>query len=64
MYEFWYDYFKPNYKDKPKLCHMDTDSFVINIFTEDFFEVLTIMLKDGLIHLTRMKRIKDHFKQV
>ena len=21
-----------------KLCYMDTDSFVINIFTEDFFE--------------------------
>ena len=26
------------YKDKAKLCYMDTDSFVINIFTEDFFE--------------------------
>ena len=29
---------KPKYKDKAKLCYMDTDSFVINIFTEDFFE--------------------------
>ena len=38
MYEFWYDYVKPKYKDKAKLCYMDTDSFVINIFTEDFFE--------------------------
>ena len=38
MYEFWYDYLKPKYKDKAKLCYMDTDSFVINIFTEDFFE--------------------------
>ena len=38
MYEFWYDYIKPKYKDKAKLCYMDTDSFVINIFTEDFFE--------------------------
>ena len=38
MYEFWYDYRKPRYKDKAKLCYMDTDSFVINIFTEDFFE--------------------------
>ena len=37
MYEFWYDV-KPKYKDKAKLCYMDTDSFVINIFTEDFFE--------------------------
>ena len=38
MYEFWYDYVKPKYNDKEKLCYMDTDSFVLNIFTEDFFE--------------------------
>ena len=38
MYEFWYDYVKPKYKDDAKLCYMDTDSFVITIFTEDFFE--------------------------
>ena len=38
MYEFWHDYVKPKYNDKVKLCYMDTDSFVINIFTEDFFE--------------------------
>ena len=38
MYEFWYDYLKRNYNDKAKLCYLDTDNFVINIFTEDFFE--------------------------
>ena len=38
MYEFWYDYVKRKYNDKAKLCYMDTDSFVINVFTEDFFE--------------------------
>ena len=38
LYEFWYDYIKPKYKDKAKLCYTDTDSFVIHIFTEDFFE--------------------------
>ena len=38
MYEFSYDYIKPKYKEKAKLCYMDTDSFVIHIFTEDFFE--------------------------
>ena len=38
MYEFWYDYIKPKYKGKAKLCYMDTDSFIINIFTEHFFE--------------------------
>ena len=38
VYEFWYDYLKPNYNDNAKVCYIDTDSFVINIFTEDIFE--------------------------
>ena len=38
MYEFWYDYMKPKYNDNIKLCYMDTDSFVMNIKTEDFYK--------------------------
>ena len=38
MYEFWYDYIKPTYQDNAKLCYIDTDSFIINIKTEDFYE--------------------------
>ena len=38
MYEFWYDYIKPKYGDKAKLCYMGTDSFIINIDTEDFYK--------------------------
>ena len=38
MYEFWYDYIKPKYQDKAKLCYMDTDNFVIYIKTEDFYK--------------------------
>ena len=38
MYEFWYDYLKPKYNDKAKLCYMDTDSFALNIFIKNFFE--------------------------
>ena len=38
MYEFWYDYLKLQYQDKVKLCYMDTDSFIIHIETDDFFE--------------------------
>ena len=38
MYEFWYDYLKPKYQDNIKLCYMDTDSFIIQIETDDFFK--------------------------
>ena len=38
MYEFWYDYMKPEYNDNVKLCYMDTDSFIINIKTNEFYE--------------------------
>ena len=41
MYEFWYDYVKPKYQDNGKLCYMDTDNFIINIRTEDFYENIT-----------------------
>ena len=38
IYKFQYDYIKPKYQNNAKLCYMDTDSFVINIKTEDAFE--------------------------
>ena len=38
MYEFWYNYLKPKYRDTVKLCYTDTDSFIIYIKTEGFFE--------------------------
>ena len=38
MYEFWYNYIGPKYGDKAKLYYTDTDSFIINIKIEDFFE--------------------------
>ena len=37
MYEFSFDYLKPKYKNKAKPCYMDTDSFFIKIFTEEYF---------------------------
>ena len=60
MYEFWYDYVEPKYKDKANLCYTDTDSFVLNVFNEDCFEDINNDV--GLIHLTMIKMIKDHFK--
>ena len=38
MDEFWYDYIKPKYQEKAKLCYMDTDSLIIYIKIEDFYE--------------------------
>ena len=38
MYEFWYNYIKPKYEDKARLCYVDTDSFVIYIKTENFYK--------------------------
>ena len=38
MYEFWYDYMKTKYNDNGKICYMDTDSFIMNIKTEDFYK--------------------------
>ena len=45
-----------------KLCYADTDSFVVHIITEDFLEIFLVMLKDGLIHLTMLKMIKELFQ--
>ena len=65
IYEFWYDYIKLKYGDRVKPCYTDTDRFVINIITEDFFwKIFPMVLKDGLTHLTTMKMIKDRSQQV
>ena len=37
MYKFWYDYIKPKYQKKAKLCYMDTDSFIIHVETGYFY---------------------------
>ena len=62
MYEFWYDYINPKYGGRAKLLYTDTDSFIINIKTEDFLKIFLVMLRDGLIHLTMIKIIKDLFQ--
>ena len=30
MYKFWYDYIKPKYEDRAKLCYTDIDSLIIS----------------------------------
>ena len=46
MYEFCYDYVKSKYEDKARLCYMDTDSFVINIKTKDFYKDIAENVKE------------------
>ena len=33
-----YDYLKPRYKQNINLCYMDTDSFIFNVKTEDWYQ--------------------------
>ena len=37
MYEFWYNHFKVKYNEKIKLIYTDTDSFVIEVETDDIY---------------------------
>ena len=37
MYEFHYDYTRPRYGSKVKVCYMDSDSFVYEIEIESFY---------------------------
>ena len=38
MYQFWYDYVKPKYGEKAKLCFMDTDSFTVYIKIDNIYK--------------------------
>ena len=38
MYELWYDYAKPKYGEKVKLCYMHTDSFIAHEKTDSVFK--------------------------
>ena len=45
IYEFHYNCMRPKYSSKIKLCYMDTDSFVYEIETEDFYRDIEWMFK-------------------
>ena len=47
MYEFHYDYMKQKYNDdKLTLCHIDTDSLIYSIETDDFYKDIADDIKD------------------
>ena len=38
MYEFCYNYIKPKYGGSPKLCYIDTSSFIAHVKTDDIYK--------------------------
>lgn len=38
MYSFLYDFLKPKYGDRVQVAYTDTDSFVLNVETDDFYD--------------------------
>ena len=38
MYEFWYNYLRPKYKENLQLCYMDTDSCIFDVKTKDWYK--------------------------
>ena len=38
MYQFWYNYVKPKYGKKAKLCYIDTNSFIVYIMSDDIYK--------------------------
>ena len=63
MYEFWYDYIKPKYEEKAKLCYMDTDTLLFISKLKIFIKILEVTLKNGLILLFIIKMMKDLYLQ-
>ena len=62
MYGFWYDYIKPKYGDRTKICYTDTDSFVIYVKTEDFLKDISNNVDRWFDTSNYDKTIKDHFQ--
>ncbi|XP_071055153.1 uncharacterized protein [Onthophagus taurus] len=44
MYDFYYAYLKPKYGEDIRLCYMDTDSFTVQIYTDDIYNEVKLNL--------------------
>ena len=45
IYNFWYDYVKPKFVKKARLCYMDEDSFIVYIKANDKILRLDLILQ-------------------
>ena len=59
--EFWYDYIKPKYGDRAKLCYMDTNSFVIHIKAEDFYKDIANDIEKSIDTSNYYETMRDLF---
>ena len=62
MYKFWYDFISPKNWHRAKLCHTDTDSFVICIKTEYFFGDISNDVEGRFDTSNYEKNAKDLFQ--
>ena len=53
---------KIKYGDNVKLCYMDTNSFIMNIKTEDFYKDIANDVEKSMIH--QIILAKDHYQWV
>ena len=53
IYEFWHEYVKSKYREKAKLCYMDTDNFIVYIKTEDIYKDIEISFDTSNYELER-----------
>ena len=51
MHEFHYDCMRPRYGGKVRLCYMNTDSFVYEIGTEDFYRDIAKDVEERFIRV-------------
>ena len=63
--EFWWDYVKPKYGKKVKLCYMDTDSFILYIIPDDIYEDISKNVGTRFEDLIlRIKKRIDHYQKL
>ena len=59
MKKFWCGYVKSKYREKAKLCYMDTDSFITYIKRKIFLQILRQILKQDII--LQIMNQTDHY---
>ena len=63
MFDFHYNYIKPNYGEKAELLFTDTDSLMYCIQTDDFYKDIAKDMKENLIQVIALKNIRQELSQ-